>query len=110
LAVESAAEPGQGRSVKAGEGSLVKIFCAIAVVADLALAAFLVALSGFIFGGGPEGMHGETGAAMIWWGAFISALVAPVLGILLFRHGRPGPGVLIAWAPVIVALVFASIS
>ena len=40
----------------------------------------------------------------------ISALVAPVLGILLFRHGRPGPGVLIACAPVIVALLFASIS
>jgi hypothetical protein len=37
----------------------MKIMYAIAVVADLALAVLLVALSGFIFGGGPEGMHGE---------------------------------------------------
>jgi hypothetical protein len=88
----------------------VKIFCAIAVVADLALAALVVALSGFIFGGGPEGLHGEAGAAIVWWAAFIATLAAPVLGILLLRRGRPGTGVLIAWAPVVVALVFASIS
>jgi hypothetical protein len=43
----------------------MKIMYAIAVVADLALAVLLVALSGFIFGGGPEGMHGEAGAATV---------------------------------------------
>jgi hypothetical protein len=82
---------------------------AIAVVADLALAVLLVALSGFIFGGGPEGMHGEAGAATVWWASFIVTLAAPILGILLLRRGRPGVGVLIAWAPVIIALLFASI-
>ena len=88
----------------------MKIFCAIGIVADLALAVLLVGLSGFIFGGGPEGMHGEAGAAIVWWAAFIATLAAPILGILLLRRGQPGIGVLIACAPVIVALLFASIS
>jgi hypothetical protein len=86
----------------------LKIFCAIGVVADLALAVLLVGLSGFIFGGGPEGMHGEAGAATVWWTGFIATLAAPILGILLLRRGRPGIGVLIAWAPVIIGLLFAS--
>jgi hypothetical protein len=87
----------------------MKIVYAIAVVADVALAVLLVALSGFIFGGGPEGMHGETGAAIVWWAGFIATLAAPILGFLLMRRGRPGVGVLIAWAPIIIALLFASI-
>ncbi len=87
----------------------MKIMYAIAVVADLALAVLLVALSGFTFGGGPEGMHGELGAAITWWAGFIATLAAPILGFLLLRRGRPGLGVLIAWAPIIIALLFASI-
>jgi hypothetical protein len=67
---------------------LMKIMYAIAVVADLALAVLLVALSGFIFGGGPEGMHGEAGAATVWWASFIVTLAAPILGILLLRRKR----------------------
>jgi hypothetical protein len=86
----------------------LKIFCAIGVVADLALAVLLVGLSGFIFGGGPEGMDGEAGAATVWWASFIVTLAAPILGILLLRRGRPAVGVLIAWAPVIIGLLFAS--
>jgi hypothetical protein len=88
------------------EGCLFKIFFAIAVVADLALAVLLVALS---FGGGPEGMNGEAGAAIAWWVGLIPTLAAPILGFLLLRRGRPGVGVLIAWAPIIIALLFASI-
>jgi hypothetical protein len=91
------------------EGCLLKIFFAIAVVADLALAILLVALSGFIFGGGPEGMNGEAGAAIAWWVGLIPTLAAPILGFLLLRRGHPGVGVLIAWAPIIIALLFASI-
>jgi hypothetical protein len=87
----------------------MKIIYAIAVVADLALAVLLVTLSGFIFGGGPEGMHGEAGAAIAWWVGLIPTLAAPILGFLLLRRGRPGVGVLIAWAPVVIALLFVSI-
>jgi hypothetical protein len=87
----------------------MKIVYAIAVVADLALATLLVALSGFIFGGGPEGMHGETAAAIAWWVGLIPTLAAPIVGFLLLRCERPGVGVLIAWAPVVIALLFVSI-
>jgi hypothetical protein len=87
----------------------MKIIYAFAVVADLALAALLVALSGFIFGDGPEGMHGAVGATVAWGTGFIAALTAPILGFWLLRRGRPGVGVLIACAPVIVALLFVSI-
>jgi hypothetical protein len=87
----------------------MKIVYAIAVVADLALAVLLVALSGFIFGGGPESMHGEAAAAIAWWVGLIPTLAAPIVGFLLLRRGRPGVGVLIAWAPVVIALLFVSI-
>jgi hypothetical protein len=87
----------------------MKIMYAIAVAADLALAVLLVALSGFIFGGGPEGMRGDAGAAITWWAGLIVTLAAPILGFLLLRRGRPGVGVLIAWTPIIIALLFASI-
>jgi hypothetical protein len=54
-------------------------------------------------------MHGEAGGAIVWWAASIAMLAAPVLGIVLLRRGQPGTGVRIAWAPVIVAFLFASI-
>jgi hypothetical protein len=87
----------------------LKIFFAIAVVADLALAVLLIALSGFIFGGGPEGLNGEAGAAIAWWVGLIPTLAGPILGFLLLRRGRPVVGVLIAWTPIFIALLFASI-
>ena len=87
----------------------MKIIYVFAVVADLALAALLVALSGVIFGGGPEGMHGETGAVVTWWAGLIATFAGPILGFWLLRRGRPRVGVLIALAPVFVALLFASI-
>ncbi|MGZ5898406.1 MAG: hypothetical protein ACXWK3_01615 [Reyranella sp.] len=87
----------------------MKIIYTIAVLADLALAVLLVALSGFIFGGGPEGMHGEAGGVIAWWAGFIGTLAAPILGFLLLRRRRSGVGVVVAWAPIIIALLFASI-
>ncbi len=38
----------------------------LATIVDLALAALLVAVSGFIFGGGPEGANGEATAITLW--------------------------------------------
>ena len=81
----------------------MKALLAIATLVDLALAALLVAISGFILGGGPEGMHGDIWPAIGWWGMFIASLCAPVVGVLLMRRKRPGTGVLIGWVPGIVA-------
>ena len=87
----------------------MKVIYAIAVVADLALAVLLVGVSGFIFSDGPEGMNGESGAAIAWWAGFVATLAAPILGFLLLRRGRPGVGVLITFAPIVIALLFVSI-
>jgi hypothetical protein len=82
----------------------VKILLVVAALVDLALAALLVAVSGFFFGGGgPEGMHGDIWPAIGWWAMFIASLGAPVAGVLLMRHNRPGTGALIGWMPAIVA-------
>jgi hypothetical protein len=85
----------------------MKILLAVGALVDLALAALLVAVSGFIFGGGPEGMHGDIWPEIGWWAMFIAALGAPVVGVLLMRHKRPGTGALIGWMPVIVAALVA---
>jgi hypothetical protein len=77
----------------------MKALLVVATIVDLVLAAFLVGISGFILGGGPEGMHGEFGAALCWWVVFIASLGAPVLGFLLLRRGHRRAGPLVAWAP-----------
>jgi hypothetical protein len=78
----------------------------LAAVVDLALAALLVGISGFVFGGGPEGMKGETGAVIVWVAAFVAALAAPVAGFVLLRRQRPGLGALVAWAPPVCGAIF----
>ena len=85
----------------------MKVLLVIAIVADLALAALLVGISGFVFGGGPEGMHGAIWVAIGWWAMFIAALAAPVLGVVLARRGKPEAGALIAWMPAIIGIVVA---
>jgi len=88
--------------------AIMKALLVVASIVDLLLAALLVGISGFIFGGGPEGMRGEFSAALCWWVVFIASLGAPVLGFLLLRRGYRRAGLLVAWAPpVILAIVFA---
>ena len=76
-----------------------------ATIADLGLAALLIGVSGFIFGHGPEGMHGNPAAAAIWFMLLVITLAAPVLGFLQRRQGREQAGLLIAWLPPVGAMV-----
>lgn len=87
----------------------MKVVLILAAVADLALAALLIFISGFIFGGGPEGMKGETGAVIVWAAALVVAVAAPIAGFALLRHERPGLGALIAWVPPVGGALFASL-
>ena len=87
----------------------MKVMLILAAVADLALAALLILISGFIFGNGPEGMKGETGAVLIWVLAFVVTLAAPIAGFVLFRRQRRGLGALIAWMPPVGGVIFASL-
>jgi hypothetical protein len=78
----------------------------LGVVADLALAALLVGISGFVFGG-PEGLRGEISAVMGWSAALAAAVAAPALGGIFYARGRKGAGTLIAWLPALGAIFVA---
>ncbi len=73
----------------------LKALLIIATVVDLALAALLIAVSGFIFGGGPEGLRGALGPAAGWGPAFVACLAAPPVGFALYRRGEDGWGALV---------------
>lgn len=80
----------------------------VASIADGLLAILLIWVSGFVFGGGPEGMNGDPADVAMWIVGFIACLAAPVLGFVLRRSGKPGVGLLIALVPPAGALVLSS--
>ena len=83
---------------------MAKFFLVLATIADLALAALLIGVSGFIFGGGPESMHAGALAAAGYVGAVIACLAAPLLGFIFDSGGKTGLGMTAAWVPVAGAL------
>lgn len=76
----------------------------VAMLADLALAALLVGVSGFLFGAGPESGHAGSLAAVAYVGAIIGCLAAPIAGFALSRHSKAGIGLTVAWLPVAGAM------
>ena len=84
---------------------MAKLILVLATVVDLALAALLIGVSGFFFGGGPEGMHGAFWPAAGWTAMLIACLVGPVAGFVLNGRGKIGYGLLVAWLPPFGALV-----
>jgi hypothetical protein len=80
----------------------------VATIGDLALAVLLVAVSGFVFGGGPEGMHGDLSGAAMWAGSLFACLAAPLAGFALRGNGRPAAGATLGWVPPIVAFLIAA--
>lgn len=83
---------------------MAKLFLVLATIADLAVAALLVGVSGFMFGGGPESTHAGALAAVGYVVAVIACLVAPVAGFIFNSRGKTGLGVTTAWVPVAGAL------
>jgi hypothetical protein len=81
------------------------VLLVVGAIADLALAALLVAVSGFIFGAGPESTHAGNPAAAGYITAVIGCVMAPIAGFILNRRGKSGVGVAAAWLPVAGALV-----
>ena len=81
----------------------------VAAIVDGLLAALLVGVSGFVFGPGPESMHGDALVTAGWTAMVVGCVVAPVLGFILRSFHRPVGGILIAWLPPVVALVAATI-
>jgi hypothetical protein len=51
----------------------------LAAIVDLAIAALLIGVSGFLFGGGPESTHGGPVVMVAYVAAIIACVVAPPL-------------------------------
>ncbi len=73
---------------------------ALATLANVALLAFLVALSGFIFSG-PEGARGDAAAVAVWSVAVALSVTAIIAGwTLRVRGASPRLVQAAAWAPL----------
>ena len=77
----------------------------VATIVDLALAALLIGVSGFIFGSGPESTHGGTLLQVAYAGFVIACVALPIAGFILHRRGKTGLGILLAWLPPAGALL-----
>jgi predicted Co/Zn/Cd cation transporter (cation efflux family) len=77
----------------------------IAVLVDLALAALLVAVSGFVTGGGPESTNAHGFAAAAYWAAVVVCIAAAFAGFILNRKGKTAAALIAAWVPPAGALV-----
>jgi hypothetical protein len=77
----------------------------LGAIADLLLVVLLIAVSGFVFGSGPEGAHGDPSGVAMWGAGVLVCLAAPIAGFVLRAFGRAGTGVLVAWLPLIAALL-----
>ena len=84
---------------------MVKFLLVVALVVDGALAALLVGVSGFLFGGGPESMRAGVLAGIAYTAAVIACLAAPIVGFILNKRGKSGAGLAVAWLPVAGALI-----
>ncbi|MEZ0211824.1 MAG: hypothetical protein ACAH27_02610 [Xanthobacteraceae bacterium] len=83
----------------------MKIAIGIGVLLNAVLAAFVIMMSGYVFGG-PEGMRGDPAVVAGWAAVLFIVLAAPVAAIVAARHARPGLGAALALAPPAAALLF----
>lgn len=74
-------------------------------IVDLLLAALLVGVSGFVFGGGPAGGYGEITGVVMWSFGMLVSLLCPAAGFVLRGKGQPGAGASVAWSPPLAALL-----
>jgi hypothetical protein len=77
----------------------------VAALADLALAALLIGVSGFLFGGGPESMRAEGLLTVAYGAAVVACVAAPIAGFAVRGRGRSGLGLALAWIPPAGALL-----
>jgi hypothetical protein len=84
---------------------MVRAALIIAAIVDVALAALMVAVSGFLFGSGPESMHGGVLLTAAYAAGALACLAAPIAGFVFNGRGKTGAGVLVAWLPPAGALL-----
>jgi len=86
-----------------------KALLVIATIVDLALAALMISVSGFIFGSGPESAHGGGLLLAAYVAGVIACVALPVAGFIFNARGKVGLGLLHAWLPPIAALIVMAI-
>jgi hypothetical protein len=87
---------------------VTKFLLAVAAVADVALAALLISVSGFLFGGGPQSMHGGALMMAAYTAAIVLCLATPIAGFVCNRKGKSGLALTLDWLPsagAVVALI-----
>jgi len=84
---------------------VTKALLIVAALIDLALAALLIGVSGFIVGGGPESLKASGLETAAYWAAVVVCIAAPAAGFILNRKGRTPAGLIAAWLPAAGALV-----
>ena len=84
------------------------ILLVLAAILDALLGVLLVAISGFVFGPGPESSNGDPAVVVSWNVALIGCIAAPIAGFVLRAYHMPGIGVVVALVPPVVALFLAS--
>ena len=87
----------------------MKAVLIIAALADLALAALLIGVSGFVIGTGPESMKGGALLTAAYIAAVIACSAAPVAGFILHRYGKPRLALALTGMPLAGAVVAALI-
>ena len=83
---------------------MAKVLLIVAALFDLAIAALLVGVSGFMTGGGPESMNASGFATAAYWAAVFICIAAPVTGFILNKNGRTAAALVAAFVPPAGAL------
>jgi hypothetical protein len=83
----------------------LKALLILAAGIDLGLAALLIGVSGFLFGSGPESMHGGPAIAVAYAGAVIACVLAPVAGFVLNNKNKAAAGLIVGFMPPAGALL-----
>ncbi len=84
---------------------MTKFLLAVAALADVALAALLIGVSGFLFGSGPQSMHGGAPMMAAYTAAIVFCLLAPVAAFICNGRGKSGLALTLAWLPPAGAVV-----
>jgi hypothetical protein len=83
---------------------VARVLLIVAAIADFALAALLIGVSGFLFGSGPESMHAGTVLAAAYVAAVVVCVAAPIVGFMVTARGKAGLGLALALMPPAGAL------
>jgi hypothetical protein len=83
---------------------MAKVSLGLATLIDLAIAALLAAVSGFLFETGPAALRASRGLEVVYAAGIMACVAAPIAGFALHGNGRTLPAQFIAWLPVVGAL------